>query len=56
MTEKIYLETLKSVLGRSVFHYYAYSGIFIKLHILRHICPHWDSDIFKIVALPVQVM
>ena len=22
MTEKIYLETLKSVLGRSVFHYY----------------------------------
>ena len=22
-------------------------GIFTKLHISRHICPHWDSDILK---------
>ena len=31
--------------------FHAYSGIFTKLHISRHI---WDSDIFRILALPVQ--
>ena len=31
--------------------FHAYSGIFTKLHISRHI---WDSDICKILALPVQ--
>ena len=34
--------------------FHAYSGIFTKLHIARHICAHWDSDIFRILALPVQ--
>ena len=36
--------------------FHAYSGIFTKLHISRHICPHCDSDKFRMLALPVQVM
>ena len=31
-----------------------YSHIFTKLHISRHICPHWVSDIFRILSLSVQ--
>ena len=36
--------------------FHAYTGIFTKLHILKHIYQHWDSGIFRIQALPVQVM
>ena len=36
--------------------FHVYSGIFIKLHISRHIFPHWISDILRILALPVQGM
>ena len=35
---------------------HAYSGIFIKLHILRHIFPHWDSYIFRILASQVLLL
>ena len=31
--------------------FHAYSGIFTKLHISRHI---WDTDIFRILTLPVK--
>ena len=53
-----YLSRLKYIqnfdlIRHVIFH--VYSGIFTKLHISRHICPHWDSDIFRIVALPVKI-
>ena len=38
--------------GHVMFH--AYSGIFTKVHISRYICPPSDSDIFRILALPIQ--
>ena len=36
--------------------FHAYSRIFIKLHILRHIFPHWDSYIFRILASQVLLL
>ena len=36
--------------------FHACSGVFTKLHISGHICPNLDSDIFRILVLPVQVM
>ena len=34
----------------------AYSGILTKVHILKHICPYWDSVIIRILPLQVQIM
>ena len=56
---KSYLSRIRDIQNSALFMhvmYHAYSGIFTKLHISRHICPHWDSDIFRMVALPVQVI
>ena len=41
MTKKIYLETLKSVLGRSILHYlYIYTYIYIHIYIYIYIFFH----------------
>ena len=49
MTEKIYLETLKSVLGRSIFHYcLAASVVQTKQHSLK------PTNKKKIIALFIQ--
>ena len=54
-----YLSKLRPILNSGLYRhaiFHAYSSIFTKLHISGHICPNWDSDISRILALPFQIM
>ena len=54
-----YLNRLRHIQNSGLFRhvmFHAYSGTFTKLHVSRHICPHLDSGMFRILALPLQGM